>query len=182
MITNRITAAFGAAVLGLGLALAVAAPSHAHDALVDTDPAPDEVVATAPEQLTLTFSGELMELGRLVVVLDSDGEDWVAGESSIAATQLVQPLEPGMPDGSYQVRWQVVSQDGHPISGYFDFAVGEPTAGGIAAPGQDPEEAPPVGAEDAAFDPTPVIAISAIGVVVLAVIALLWARRRKHQE
>jgi hypothetical protein len=34
-----------------------------------------------------------------------------------------------MPEGSYQVRWRVVSSDGHPISGSFEFAVGQKTPG-----------------------------------------------------
>lgn len=138
---SRITAAVAAAALGLGLSLGVvAAPAAAHDTLLATDPAPDEVLATAPELIEFTYSAELMEPGRLVVVIDSAGTDWVDGEPTSQGTQLFQPLKPGMPEGSYQVRWQVVSSDGHPISGWFDFAVGEPTPGGIPAPGDVAED------------------------------------------
>ena len=134
---SRIPAALAAAALGLGLSLAAVAPAQAHDSLLTSDPAPDAVLTTAPELIEFTFSGELMEPGRLVVVIDAQGTDWVDGAPTAEGTQLFQSLKPGMPDGSYQVRWQVVSSDGHPISGWFDFAVGEPTPGGIPAPGAE---------------------------------------------
>lgn len=127
-------AAIAAVTLALGAALAVPTAASAHDQVISTDPAEGQVLATAPSHVTMRFTGELMQMGVIVFVVDGSERDWVAGEPIVEGAELVQPLEAGMPDGSYQVRWQVVSADGHPISGFFDFAVGAST-GAITPPG-----------------------------------------------
>ena len=130
----RILAALAAVALALGAALAVGSAASAHDQVISTDPAEGEVLAVAPSQISMRFTAELIQMGAIVFVVDGSERDWAAGEPTVDGSELVQPLESGMPDGSYQVRWQVVSADGHPISGFFDFAVGAPT-GPITPPG-----------------------------------------------
>lgn len=183
--TTRIAAAFAAAILGVGLALGSATAASAHDTLVDADPRPDTVAQTAPEQLTLTFSGELQELGHLVVVIDTEGTDWVSGPATTAGNTLTQPLEGGMPDGSYQVRWQVVGSDGHSISGFYDFAVGEASPGGIPAPGAagEHDHADEVTTQAPAGDSTGLfVGIAAAVAVALAVVVVVVAARRRSRR
>ncbi|MDF2507966.1 MAG: copper resistance protein CopC [Microbacterium sp.] len=118
---------------GLALAtiatLAIATPASAHDQLISSTPAADERLTTPPENITMTFSGELLVLdesltGAVVLVVDASGEDWVAGDVTVAGRTVTASLSPGLPTGSYQVRWQVVSEDGHPIAGVIPFTVG----------------------------------------------------------
>lgn len=119
---------------GLALAtiatLAIATPASAHDQLISSTPAADERLTTAPEDITMTFSGELLVLdesltGAVVLVVDASGEDWVAGDVTVAGRTVTASLAPGLPTGGYQVRWQVVSEDGHPIAGVIPFTVGD---------------------------------------------------------
>ncbi|MFY9713510.1 MAG: copper resistance CopC family protein [Microbacterium sp.] len=110
--------------------LATTTPASAHDQLVSSTPGAGEQLASAPTNVSLTFSGELIVLdasmtGALVMVVDESGDDWVAGEVEVDGNVVTAQLEAGMPVAGYQVRWQVVSEDGHPISGVIPFTIGD---------------------------------------------------------
>ena len=110
--------------------LAIAAPASAHDSLVHSTPGADEALAAPPESIVLTFSGELLvlgdsTLGAVVIVIDEDGRDWATGEVEVEGNTVTAAVDSGMPDAGYQVRWQVVSEDGHPISGIVPFTIGD---------------------------------------------------------
>ncbi|MBC9935591.1 MULTISPECIES: copper resistance CopC family protein [unclassified Leucobacter] len=122
-------AVLGTAVAALALAFGPASPALAHDQLVGTTPANGEVVATAPESLTLSFNNNIIEVGTVVNVTGPDGSSVAAGEPTVAGTEVVQALNPDLADGSYTVVWRVVSQDGHPISGTQSFAIGAASEG-----------------------------------------------------
>lgn len=177
----RILAAIAAVTLALGAALAVPSAASAHDQVIATDPAEGEVLAEAPQQLTMRFTAELMTMGVIVFVVDGNERDWAAGEPIVEGAELVQPLESGMPDGSYQVRWQVVSADGHPISGFFDFAVGA-SSGVITPPGaaDDPDTSQPNEPPAAAIPALLWIGLTgaAVGVAVFAIVVAVRSRRR----
>lgn len=122
----RLLSRLGAATaLGAVFALAAAVPASAHDDLVRSDPAEDAALAAAPAEVTLEFSDEVLTLGAVVVVADASGADWVDGELDIREGSVVAHLTEGMPDAGYEVRWRVVSADGHPISGLIPFTVGD---------------------------------------------------------
>lgn len=121
--------AVGMAVAAVAV-FATAVPSSAHDSLVHSTPEADESLATAPESITLTYSGELLVLGdstqgAVVLVIDESGRDWATGDVEVSGNTVTATVEPGMPDAGYQVRWQVVSEDGHPISGIVPFTIGD---------------------------------------------------------
>lgn len=118
------------AVLAAVAILATAAPATAHDQLIESSPAGGERLDTAPVSVTMTFSGELLVLdestaGAVVLVVDAEGKEWATGEVEVRGRNVTAALLPDMPDGGYQVRWQVVSEDGHPIAGVIPFAVGD---------------------------------------------------------
>ncbi|MCK2022631.1 copper resistance protein CopC [Microbacterium sp. kSW2-24] len=121
--------AVGMAVAAVAV-FATAVPASAHDSLVHSTPEADESLATAPESITLTYSGELLVLGdstqgAVVLVIDESGRDWATGDVEVSGNTVTATVEPGMPDAGYQVRWQVVSEDGHPISGIVPFTIGD---------------------------------------------------------
>lgn len=118
------------AVLAAVAILATAAPATAHDQLLESDPGDGEHLDAAPSSVTMTFSGELLVLdestaGAVVLVVDAEGEDWATGEVEVRGRNVTAALRTDLPDGGYQVRWQVVSEDGHPIAGVIPFAVGD---------------------------------------------------------
>jgi copper transport protein len=108
------------------LALALPAAASAHARLVGSKPADGAVLATAPGDVRLLFDDEVRPAGGDLAV-DSRGRSVLAGQAhSLPGNDraLVIPLRPGLPRGSYSVRWRVVSNDGHLISGVLAFAVG----------------------------------------------------------
>lgn len=134
--TSRFFSALLAAFLLVGgfvAALTSAAPAAAHDELVGTAPSAGQRLDTAPEQLELSFSSALMDVGNQILVLDADGQDWAQTEPRLERETLIQPLPDDLPEGEYSVRWRAVSSDGHPITGQFEFLVGADAVAGSAA-------------------------------------------------
>lgn len=173
---RRSTGAALALVAALGLVLAP--PAAAHDSLVASDPTADAVLGSAPSDVSLTFSGDLLDVGATVMVVDSAGTDH-AGAPVVDGPRLTTPLG-ALPDGSYTVRWRVVSSDGHPISGLIPFVVGSPstTPPAAAVPAPDasgtPDAAPGApGAPEASGLPAAVRPLAVGGLGALAGVTLL---------
>ncbi|WP_226533121.1 copper resistance CopC family protein [Microbacterium paraoxydans] len=165
--------------------LAIATPASAHDQLVSSSPAADEQLAAAPEEITMSFSGELLVLddsltGAVVMVVDATGKDWVSGDVTVAGRTVTATLEAGMPVAGYQVRWQVVSEDGHPIAGVIPFTVGDaepmqvPVSGDTAVTPSSGEEQ----TDQSATDSSSTIRVLLIGAggAVAAVLVLVLIR------
>ncbi|CAL9482126.1 hypothetical protein SUDANB120_03075 [Streptomyces sp. enrichment culture] len=122
----------------LALLFAEAGPASAHAALTASDPGEGAVVATAPAQVTLSFS-EKVALGEdSIRVLDPRGKRVDTGEirdmCSGSTIRYGTALHPGLPDGTYTVAWQAVSADSHPIAGAFTFSIGAPSETTVALP------------------------------------------------
>ncbi|WP_131105833.1 copper resistance CopC family protein [Ornithinimicrobium sufpigmenti] len=112
-------------VVGLLAALVVLLPGGvalAHDELLSTDPEDGATVQEAPEELVLTFSGQIAQVGAQLQITDADGTDVADGDPVVEGTDLVQALS-DVGSGDYEVIWRVTSSDGHPISGTFGFTV-----------------------------------------------------------
>ncbi|MFJ8446705.1 copper resistance CopC/CopD family protein [[Kitasatospora] papulosa] len=121
-----------------GLVLAGASPASAHAALTGSDPQDGAVVATAPTDVTLTFSEEIAMGDDSIRVLDPSGKRADTGaprdRTSGGAVRYGVQLHSGLPDGTYTVAWQAVSADSHPVSGAFTFSVGAPSETTVALP------------------------------------------------
>lgn len=142
----RTLSALVVAAVAVALVLVGASPASAHESLRSSSPAEGERLAVAPEVVELVFTDEIMTLdgaamGAVVVVVDESGRDWVTGELQVDGATVVATLEPGMPEAGYQVRWQVVSGDGHPISSVIPFTIGD------AEPYRNPDAAQTEGAD-----------------------------------
>ncbi len=112
-------------VVASAVVLATAVPAAAHDELLQSSPAVGEVMTAAPEVVSLSFADEVLAMGAAVIVVDQSGHDWVAAEPVLDEATVTAELEPGMPDAGYELRWRVVSSDGHPISGVVPFTIGD---------------------------------------------------------
>lgn len=130
-----------AALVGtvFGLLLALAGPASAHAALTGSDPQDGAVVATAPKEVTLTFSEQVAVGKGSIRVLDPDGKraDTEAAPRDLHSGSTVKYgvlLHTGLPDGTYTVAWQAVSADSHPVSGAFTFSIGAPSKTSVALP------------------------------------------------
>jgi methionine-rich copper-binding protein CopC len=132
---RRGSSLFAVVLLCLALGLASAPAASAHDQLVSSTPATGERLPVAPSSVALKFKAPLLTLGHEIRVVDAASRNWVQGDAVLARETLTQPLAPGLPEGEYQVRWRVVSSDGHPINGSYSFLVGPGAqAGSVPAP------------------------------------------------
>ena len=82
-------------------------------------------MARSPAQIVLHFDQQVRNVSSTVE--DAHGASVMSAPAHTAASDvrtLVLPLKPHLPDGDYTVRWQIVSTDGHIISGVFAIGVG----------------------------------------------------------
>lgn len=122
----------------------VPATVAAHAELVGSEPAAGAALESPPEEVVLSFDGELDPDRSSVTVTDpqgnevgSGGVDLTVPERNVLRAELAADLA-----GRYEVRWTAVAGDGHPESGSHAFVV---TDGESAAP-NTAVRAPSVGA------------------------------------
>ena len=176
-----------AAAMLLASALLWPMPASAHDQFIGSDPADGSTLTTFPSAVNLEFNNTPLEIGATIVVVDTQEREYTT-DVTFADHVVTAHLAPGPSDTNYQVRWRVVSSDGHAISGAFDFAVGDVSAA---------DQFPPLEGSDAAASTTqaPAGSDSGTGVGRTALIAVagalvalgLWAalarlRRPSRQE
>lgn len=111
-----------AAVLGLP------AGALGHAVVVQSSPPLEQATAQAPTRVQIQFSEpvQLLDAGDLQVV-DGTGASVASGPGQVSPddrTLLEIPVKEGIPDGTYTVRFKVVSADSHIIGGARAFAVG----------------------------------------------------------
>lgn len=139
--TRRLLAVLLGALLGL---LMLAGPAAAHTELATSDPANGAELDAVPPVITLTFSEDLQGETATVGVL-VQGQDPVQVEAPIAGpTVSIDTAVPALAaagPGTWAIAYQVVSGDGHPVTGTLTFAVtgasASATAGSGAAAGSD---------------------------------------------
>lgn len=125
-------------VVAVILAALGAAPASAHDALVSSTPGDGDALWAAPDEIELTFTGEMQDISPQVVISDAEGVQVASVEPVVDGTVVTAPVEADLSEGAYDVTWRVVSSDGHPIAGRFSFSIG----GAAPAQSEDVETEP----------------------------------------
>lgn len=124
--------------------LAFAGSALGHAVPVSTVPLENTLVSVAPLELTMRFSEPVDLLsGNDLEAVDAKGANVTgSGASKVPGDRrsIRVALLPNLPDGTYTVRWQVVSADAHAIAGVYVFGVGagplgEPFLGGLRPKG-----------------------------------------------
>ena len=119
----RLKSSFALALLAT---LMFAFPAQGHDLLIDVEPASGAVLTEASFEVKLTFNNPLLVVegetnAELSTKLAGSG-DWVSHEivvlDSVLTAQVILSEA-----GDYDLRWKVVSSDGHPISGESSFTL-----------------------------------------------------------
>ena len=96
----------------------------AHTALSGSQPANEEVVAVAPDEIVLTFSAEVRLLA-MSLQSDTEGHEIELGVLPSETRREFTIAIPGLSSGDYVVSWRVVGADTHVVSGDVHFAVAE---------------------------------------------------------
>lgn len=145
MSIRKTTMRAGAGLAAVAL-IAAPAPALAHDTMTGSSPEAGATSAEAPSEVELSFSAQPQDVGLEIRVSGPDGSDVTDGEPRIEGSAAVQELsETAQEPGEYSVVWRVVSSDGHPIEGAYDYTVeGDGAASAPAA-----EEASSDASEDA---------------------------------
>ena len=106
------------------LSFPTAALAHAH--LDHASPAVGSTVASAPKELTISFTEKLEPKFSSIEVQNDKGAAMQAGKATLgdAPTELRVALKP-LPPGTYKVIWRVLSVDTHRTNGSFTFRVGQ---------------------------------------------------------
>ena len=128
-------AAVVAAALGFS-----AAPASAHNYPVGYTPAENSVVTEQPGHFTVTTNDTLLNLdgtgtGNAMRISGPTSAPLYYGDGCVTlfGAKLETTAQLGQP-GEYTVTWQVVSTDGHPVSGSYTFTW-QPAAGQVLAAG-----------------------------------------------
>ena len=146
-------------LLAAGIVLSTASSAAAHDSIVSATPEADATIGVVPQEISLTFSGEILTVGSAVVieVITPGGQNLATEQPQIDGTTVTQALTGDQEPGLYTVRWRVVSSDGHPISNEYQYTVEAVTV---------PTSAPtPEATEEQTPDPSPTSAANTSGEV-----------------
>jgi copper transport protein len=129
------------AVVAMLLGATSIALGHAVPVLIS--PAANSKVAVSPLELSIRFSEPVDLLsGADLEVVDATGADVTGGVATKRPTDkrtIQVALRPSLPDGTYTVRYQVVSADGHFIASYHVFGVGNAQLGPAVLEGARPK-------------------------------------------
>ncbi|MGL4340399.1 MAG: copper resistance protein CopC [Rhodoglobus sp.] len=194
---REVVAALLLVVLGLGLL--TSAPAQAHSYLIASTPEAGSTLSSVPESFSVTANEPLLDLagassGFAIEIVDKSGLYYGDGCVSITEATLETAASLGAP-GEYRMLWQLVSADGHTVSGEIDFvwapttAQNVETAGAVTPPsctGQGGTSAPPSMLPtseprySAEFQDTLWIGAAIIAVLITGVAALYLTRRYRR--
>lgn len=114
-------------VLAAAFGLAFAGPAFAHAHLASATPPANGNAAQAPSQLTLSFTEDVNLAFTNAKVTGPDGKAITTGKEKLKPSSdrtLVVPLSSPLNPGTYTVKWQALSKDGHKTHGSYHFTVG----------------------------------------------------------
>jgi methionine-rich copper-binding protein CopC len=181
--------ALAATLLGAAaLTVATAGPAGAHDRLESSDPPAGAELTAPPGQIVLTFSADILDTGKRVVLRTPQGE--LQPAATVDGPQVTATLPPDLPGGLYEVVWRAVSSDGHPIEGTFGFTVAEqatPSPTPSPTPTEEPEPTPEAtdatseAGTDAGSGMPLLFGVALLAIVAVAAAVIWRTRRQLHQ-
>lgn len=115
---------FVIAILALGFAVSPHASAHAFPN--SSSPHAGQVLSAPPEQVQITFDGQIEPVFSTLIVKNAAGTAVSAGKGEVAPSNhalLQTALPKSLPAGKYVVYWSVVAHDGHQTEGHYPFTV-----------------------------------------------------------
>ena len=111
------------AIATFGFIFLATTAAQAHAFLDHANPLVGSTVATAPHELSLSFTQNLEPAFSNVEVTGPNGARVDAGKPQISGNTMHVGLKAAGP-GTYHVRWHALSVDTHKTEGSFTFTVG----------------------------------------------------------
>jgi copper resistance protein C len=112
--------------LATGLLLLATPIANAHTTLVSSSPKSNAMLTKSPTSISITFDDPLIKIsGKNVskISLSSTLGAINLGPTAINKGTISAPIIKSLSAGKYTVKYRVVSADGHPVSGSFNFWV-----------------------------------------------------------
>lgn len=192
-----------AVVLAFAAVAAVAGPAAAHNQIVSSTPSPNETLTALPAQFEIDTNNGLLDIGGAgrgfaFEIQDAAGEYYETGCVSIVDDNMFTAARLGAA-GDYTIIYQLVSSDGHTVSGRIPFTwapsgAAVVTHGTASPPGCDGAKGPAKprasggGSEGSRESTVPLADILWIGGIIVAVALavivtlVLVTRRRRDDE
>jgi methionine-rich copper-binding protein CopC len=98
-------------------------PAAAHSLLLEATPAADSVVAASPSTVRLRFNNRIEKRLSRVRLVDERGTPHDLTVAEDGAADWLTATVPAVAAGRYRVEWQVLSTDGHVVTGRYTFTV-----------------------------------------------------------
>lgn len=198
-VLGAFVAAVAVLVMTAMTALVGAPVASAHAALRSSTPADGSVVDTLPENYELTFNENVDPNFAQVVIADATGGTHAQSGVTVRGASVTGAFPQDLPTGRTEIRFRIVSADGHPVSGAVSFdlrASGPapaqsptttPTAAATTEPTTAPTTAPttqaaptPDTSRGAAVGNVTMLALGGLGLLVFALIVFLLARHDRR--
>jgi len=110
-------------IAGLGLG---ATEAGAHPRLQSSNPAAGAVLKSAPKDIRMSFSEELVPMFTGLELKTATGKSVPTGKTALVAgdnKKVVVPIAGRLAPGTYNVAWHAVSVDTHRVTGSYSFKV-----------------------------------------------------------
>jgi len=122
---RRVPAVLLAVALALATVGAVAGPAIAHNQIVSSTPEPNQVLTELPPRFEIDTNNTLLDIGGTgrgfaFEIQDAAGRYYETGCVSIVDDNMFTDARLGAP-GAYTIVYQLVSSDGHTVSGRIPF-------------------------------------------------------------
>ena len=129
-------------IVGILALLLVPVSASAHAGLVSANPEANKEITLMPQEITLTFTEDLMVLGEADVNSISmnllDGAEVPLADIKVNGPTLSATVPEGnYESGTYEIFYKIVSADGHKLSDSYAFSLNAPTL--LIAPAPEKE-------------------------------------------
>ena len=100
---------------------------YAHAYIKKSMPIENETIEKAPNEVTIQFDESIQPAFNSIKVFNTFGDRVDKENGQINPKHpsiLMSGLKKNLPDGTYRIKWRVVSSDGHPVEGVIPFQIG----------------------------------------------------------
>jgi methionine-rich copper-binding protein CopC len=104
--------------------LSVPGPGAAHSLLVESTPAANATLSAPPRELVLRFNNRIEKKLSKVRLVGAKGERFDVPVAVDGRADMLIGSLPVLTPGAWRLEWQVLSTDGHVVTGAFSFRLG----------------------------------------------------------
>ena len=142
------------------------------NAVASTSPTVGSVLTVAPNAVSVTATGSLLDQGNSIMVTDPSGNEVDDGSLTISDVTAVIGLKPLTASGIYTVSYSLLSATDAPLTGSFTFLFNAPST--LSSPSATPTQ-PASSSSSKPVKPAGTSSSATVAVIILFVVATLVA-------